>query len=342
MTELLDAVADLTDLRDQDDMESALAMMMFVQLDAAALRLWRVVHRDGRTCLRRRVALPETGEAGADFTENAELALEDMPAELRTCHDTKAELCRTGADGRCRHVFPLCDGRNVVCLIEVLCPGPLCESQTHIISGLLRIYCNHLGILNFSDRDELTGLLNRRTFSETFKRIALRVSAEVLLGDAPSKRRRVVARFHLAVIDIDFFKRINDQFGHPYGDEVLVLLARLIVECFRDTDWLFRFGGEEFLVILPDTDPAEAEAALERFRAEVAAFRFSQLDRVTVSIGFTEILAGDTGADAFGRADRALYVAKHRGRNQVQCYEWLVAHGALASAAGNEQEVELF
>ena len=165
-------------------------------------------------------------------------------------------------------------------------------------------------------------------------------------NEAPSPdRRRLEQRtkdFHLAVLDIDSFKRINDQFGHPYGDEVLVLLARLMGECFRDNDVTFRFGGEEFLVILPNTDLQDAEIVLERFRAKVEAFHFSQVGCVTVSIGFTKLLAGDSGPAAFGRADQALYVAKQSGRNQVQCYELLVAKGALASAVGHEQDVEMF
>jgi diguanylate cyclase (GGDEF)-like protein len=112
--------------------------------------------------------------------------------------------------------------------------------------------------------------------------------------------------------------------------------------CFRETDRLFRFGGEEFLAILPDSAQHEAALALERFRAAVEAFDFPQVGRVTLSIGFTTVLPGDTGSNAFGRADEALYVAKQSGRNQVRCYEDLVATGVLHPKMASGHGVELF
>ena len=117
--------------------------------------------------------------------------------------------------------------------------------------GLLKIYRSHLGILENTDTDELTGLSNRRPFDEAFRRLANspppKSRAHTRRNGAPIRRRRGA---ELAVVDIDFFKRINDSFGHPYGDEVLVLLARIMRNCFRDSDRMFRFGGEEFVIIL--------------------------------------------------------------------------------------------
>jgi diguanylate cyclase (GGDEF)-like protein len=331
MADLIGSVADLTHLREQDALEAALAALLFEQVEAAGLLLWQVTRRDGKTWLRQSACLPliENGVA-----EMPALPLDQADAGLRKCYEDKTHLRLTGKHGMFRDLFPVINGRDIVCLLEIRRATGLVPAQERLVFGLLRIYCNHLGILNYGDRDELTGLWNRRTFGDSFKRIV-----------SPLDRGRHESppiRIHLAVIDIDFFKRINDSFGHPYGDEVLVLLARLMSQSFRDTDLVFRFGGEEFLVMLPNTDFAAAERALERFRMEIENFHFSQVGRVTVSIGFTSLRAGDTGPNAFGRADQALYVAKHGGRNQVQCYELLIANGSLVSTAAKEQEVEMF
>ena len=132
------------------------------------------------------------------------------------------------------------------------------------------------------------------------------------------------------------------RFGHPFGDEVLVLFAGVLRECFSDHDRLFRFGGEEFLVILDHATIDEAYHALESFRARVEAFRFPQVGPITASIGYTQAVAGDTGASAFGRADAALYIAKQSGRNQIRSHEMLVADGLIQGRIAVGQDVELF
>jgi diguanylate cyclase (GGDEF)-like protein len=350
MADFIDSIGELTFLRDKDELEITLATVMFELVEASALSLWRIVRYGGETRLRERVRQPVTREAADAF--DTCVAISDLPLlasrpDLQACYDANLFLRRPpDTDGMYGHLFPVSDGRDVICLLEILRPVPLHDDQERLIFGLLRIYRNHLGILDYSDRDELTGLLNRRTFDESFKRLA---SQEKAAQDAkktiPNERRQPStgrSQTHLAVIDIDFFKRVNDQFGHPYGDEVLVLLARLMSQCFRDTDRLFRFGGEEFLVILPGADLPEAELALERFRAMVEAFHFPQVGRVTVSIGFTAIGAGDTGSNVFGRADEALYVAKQSGRNRVLCYELLVAEGILSLKQVVDQNIEMF
>ena len=150
------------------------------------------------------------------------------------------------------------------------------------------------------------------------------------------------AAAELAVVDIDFFKRINDHFGHPYGDEVLVLLARIMRSSFRETDRVYRFGGEEFVVLMPNTDQERANVTLERFRRAVETFNFPQVGQVTVSIGVTSIRTSDTGSAAFGRADEALYVAKHDRRNKLCRFETLASENSCAPHGQAAQEIELF
>jgi hypothetical protein len=152
--------------------------------------------------------------------------LESHP-DLYSCFVAKTYMrWQPDGAGLCRHAFPVMDGREVICILELIRATPLTIEEERLVFGLLRIYRNHLGMLDYSDCDDLTGLLNRRTYDETFRRVAAR-SAEAL-EDGP------VRQSILAVIDIDHFKRVNDQFGHPYGDEVIVLLARLMSRMFEE------------------------------------------------------------------------------------------------------------
>jgi diguanylate cyclase (GGDEF)-like protein len=145
----------------------------------------------------------------------------------------------------------------------------------------------------------------------------------------------------LGLIDIDHFKRVNDNHGHLLGDEALLLLSRLMRSSFRFHDHLYRFGGEEFVVLMRCDDAAAATIALQRLRSNVERYAFPQLGHLTVSIGFTQVLPSDSPASAFDRADKAVYYAKQHGRNQVQHHADLVAAGLLALES-RSSDVELF
>jgi diguanylate cyclase (GGDEF)-like protein len=196
-------------------------------------------------------------------------------------------------------------------------------------------------MLDYSDCDDLTGLLNRRTFDETFKRVAARLPAPQFHG-APEQDRAAPRGSFICVVDIDNFKRVNDQFGHPYGDEVIVLLARLMTKLVDDAQFIFRFGGEEFVIILVNHTADEARATLERLRVTVENFAFPQVGRVTISSGMTAIRSGDAGANAFGRADQALYYSKRNGRNQFHSFEELVETGKIDVPPNVDHEIEMF
>ncbi len=333
-----------------DDLELALAGVVVKAAQATQLRLLRF-GRTGESGVQAYIILPRVSpgaSAGQGACGPSESVRTEMHPEYRLCLDKREHLARLNSKaGSCIHLFPVYGSRDIDSLLEVTTPTPLAGNQLNNVLMLLRIHRNLVGMLAASDRDELTGLWNRRTFNDSFSRLVGPIGDENVNNQRQLRHRRrkeyKSANVHLAVIDIDFFKRINDQFGHPYGDEVLVLLSRLMQSNFRENDRIYRFGGEEFVITLPDTDFQDAEMALERFRAQVEEFQFSQVGRVTVSIGFTSLVSGDSGPAAFGRADQALYVAKHSGRNQVQWYELLVANGTLAAAENkNDQELELF
>ncbi|TSE36143.1 GGDEF domain-containing protein [Tepidimonas charontis] len=120
-------------------------------------------------------------------------------------------------------------------------------------------------------------------------------------------------------------------------------MARLLRKTFRHDDRIYRFGGEEFVVLMRAADPEAARAALERLRLQVQDYPFPQVGRITVSVGYTRIREHDTPSDAFERADRALYLAKSQGRNQVCSYETDVNPAEPSAASrGAEGDIELF
>lgn len=214
--------------------------------------------------------------------------------------------------------------------------------QAEEISSLARMYANQVKLLDYSELDSLTRLLNRKTFDETFDRLLMAASNEIPDGAFDDRRDGLTddTPAWLCVIDIDHFKRVNDSFGHLFGDEVLLRMGDLMRKTFRGGDRLFRFGGEEFVVILNAANQALAESGFDRFRQSVESHEFPQVGKVTCSIGFTAVSNIDVPTDVVGRADEALYFGKEHGRNQVNCYEILVAEGAIAKPVAAEAPVD--
>lgn len=162
-------------------------------------------------------------------------------------------------------------------------------------------------IEELAELDELTGSYNRRCIMR-------------LLDVEMDKSRRASTSCAIALIDLDWFKRINDAHGHPIGDEVLRTFAITIFANIRPTDCFGRYGGEEFLLLLPDTDGEAASRMLERLRSIVADLDWSAFSpgmRVTISAGVVTLRDVDTADTFLARADSALYSAKAQGRNRI-------------------------
>ena len=158
--------------------------------------------------------------------------------------------------------------------------------------------------------DALTGLYNRRHFDNTIEREFMR-------------SKRYGGDLSLAIIDIDFFKKINDTYGHLCGDYILKEAAYLIMDNFRKTDFVFRYGGEEFVVILTETNLESSKIPLERLRAKIAEYPFvfnGQPLHITVSTGVSSNNA-ETIEEFLDNADKALYRAKQTGRNKVEIFQ---------------------
>ncbi|MEW8647958.1 MAG: GGDEF domain-containing protein [Candidatus Thiodiazotropha endolucinida] len=162
--------------------------------------------------------------------------------------------------------------------------------------------------------DSLTGVKNRSAFDENFSR------------DIEFNRRKL-SDLSLLVLDIDFFKKINDHYGHAVGDMVLKQIATTVEQTIRSSDALYRYGGEEFVVVLNDTNIAGAQLLAKRIRRNVENLRIKSLKdvRITLSVGVSAMVDQDTPESLFERADSALYQAKQNGRNQVYTAEMPLA-----------------
>jgi len=175
------------------------------------------------------------------------------------------------------------------------------ESRTRLAESMEQIQ-------ELATHDELTKVLNRRALMTSLEREAARTA-------------RTGAPFSVALLDLDHFKAVNDTHGHAAGDEVLKRVARIVRDTMRDTDVFGRYGGEEFMMILPATPVDAALGALERIRGAVERHDWSDVvpgRRVTVSAGVAALIPGEATGQLLGRADAALYEAKRAGRNRVR------------------------
>ncbi len=176
------------------------------------------------------------------------------------------------------------------------------------INAVLKRYSFYQDILKY---DALTMTLNRRT-------------SEDLLNKEFLRSKRYDVPLTIALLDIDHFKQCNDTYGHVFGDYVLVKVADVFLSQIRETDSVGRYGGEEFLVILPDTDIDYAFTVIERIRQQVECLQLEQFDyTVTVSAGIARCQSGlNHIRDLIHQADTALYKAKNTGRNKVEIAEY--------------------
>ena len=344
MSEVVDHLADLTGFRDRDVMDVTLVSALRDLLEPLSVAIFRCTGESGqeRWLTRARLGVGDV-VATADplWADPASLPLaEKHPLRLDCMRSRSVRKEQVGEQWVT--LFPIATDRELVGVLEVTSAERLKPKDERMVSSVLRIYHNFQGLLDYSERDTLTGLLNRKTFDDSFIKLLGELPASTPAVD-DGRRHAGESCYFLGVIDIDHFKRVNDGFGHLIGDEVL-LLSRLMRSCFRFHDLLFRFGGEEFVVLMRCELSAVADAAhaFERMRQTTERYVFPQVGGITVSIGFTQVRSDDLPASAFERADNALYHAKHNGRNQVRNHAELVAAGQMAEQVAPTSDVELF
>ncbi|HEY0900544.1 MAG TPA: GGDEF domain-containing protein, partial [Micavibrio sp.] len=181
------------------------------------------------------------------------------------------------------------------------------DKSSHVMEELQRDLEN---VRREAMTDGLTSLANRKAFDNELRRIAEETAI-------------TQGTFALLMVDIDYFKSFNDNFGHQVGDQVLRLVARTLTDGVKGRDIAARYGGEEFAIILPDTNLQAAVTVGNALRKAVATKDVvnrntgDKLGRITMSVGCAEFMPGENIQDLIERADAALYTAKHNGRNQV-------------------------
>ncbi|MBM6549729.1 GGDEF domain-containing protein [Marinomonas ostreistagni] len=207
------------------------------------------------------------------------------------------------------------------------------RSESYIIKGMLSIYSNFSSLLAEAQTDELTGLMNRKTFDESI--------VKLYQSSALDEHNQNSANW-IAIIDLDHFKTINDTYGHLYGDEVLIHVARALQQTFRQDDMLFRFGGEEFVILMRNLKREQCMELLERLQHQVSKIAMSTIDDITVSIGVCEFKNDIFHITLMDQADQALYHSKQNGRNRVTFYDNIVEAGLAQDKVVQGGTVDFF
>ena len=332
---LIDLVADTTSHRERAALDRAIVQLLVEFLDSRSVVLYQLLTDESHTRMVQRASY-EGGRL--QLRPRLPHDLVDLPKlsdrqEWRACVESRSPVHRPPDGGSSTICFPVEEGSSVTGLLQIELTDSMSAREARLVEGILRILRNQTALLDYGERDTLTGLLNRKTFESRFERICGELQEAVSLPSQPCS--------WLGLLYIDRFKSINDTYGHIIGDEVLLLVSQVMQRTLRGADQLFRFGGEEFVVVLEDTNAEGAGIAFERIRAAIEHYRFPQVGEITASLGYTAIQRKDAPNYCVERADEALYFIKHNGRNGVRCFEHLVESG-LMMVKDNSGEVELF
>jgi diguanylate cyclase (GGDEF)-like protein len=259
-----------------------------------------------------RIIKANSGEGGFGF----------IPVILMTARQAagKVEGLELGADDYLVKPFDMMElGARVKSMLRLKAlQDALVEKNRELDKANKELARKREELLALSRTDPLTSLYNRRYFEER-------------LQEEFARARRYRAPLSLAMLDVDFFKRINDTYGHPFGDEVLRAVAQVTRARLREVDLLARYGGEELIALLPETSPVDALRACERVREAIEALQLDysgpdggkQVVRCTASLGLASLPSPSlqTPEDLLRAADECLYAAKGAGRNRVRQHE---------------------
>jgi diguanylate cyclase (GGDEF)-like protein len=343
MSTLIEHILKLTDHRDRDLLELTLSKALIDLLPIQRIIIARVMSQEGE---KRWIEVARLDAKGGgklldpmhvDFSTLPRL--EDASDRLKCLQSrSMVEIAWAGEEGPRINMLPLfSDSRkDDEGVIEVHSNAVLTKEELLTIDQLRRIYRNMYTLLEYSDRDALSGLLNRKSLDDAFYSAVLEeldgVTGEPRTGGIPKgqdqeRRHRVPANYWLGSAIIDNFGDLNDKHGHLIAEEVLLLVARVMNNTFRTYDRIYRFGGEHFGVLMHCPDEALVLAAFERFRVNVEKFNFPQVGHLTVSCGFTSVMADDSPSSALEKTERAVDFAQRSGRNRVCSHLGLVRRG---------------
>jgi diguanylate cyclase (GGDEF)-like protein len=346
MSTLIEHIVKLTDHRDRDLLELTLSKALIDLLPIGRIVIARVMREEGEKRWLEIARLDARGGGRVidplrvDF--QSLVKLEDASDRFKCLQKRdRIEIAWAGPDGPRINMLPLFSDSRIddEGVIEVHSDAALSPEALQMLDHLRRIYRNMYSLLEFSDRDAMTGLLNRKSLDDAFYSAVLEDldNAEGRSKDSTDaaqqdqeRRHRVPDNYWLGSATIDNFGLINDKHGHLIGEEVLLLVARVMSNTFRTYDRLYRFGSENYGVLMHCPDEALVLAAFERFRSNVEKYKFPQVGRITVSCGFTTVLADDSPSSALEKTERAVDFAKRSGGNKACSHLGLVRRGFFA------------
>ena len=340
MSTLIEHILKLTDHRDRDLLELTLSKALIDLLPIQRIVIARVMSLEGEQRWLEVARLDAKGGGKVidplrvDF--QALPKMDDAPDRLKCLQRRDVvEIAWAGEEGPRINMLPLfSDSRKEdEGVIEVHSEAALSANELLMIEQLRHIYHNMYSLLEYSDRDALTGLLNRKSLDDAFYSAVLEELDGVMdepriagkpKGLDPERRHRVPPNYWLGSAVIDHLDRITEQHGNLIAEEVLLLVARVMNNTFRTYDRSYRFAGGHFGVLMHCPDEALVLAAFERFRVNVEKFNFPQVGNLTVSCGFTSVMADDSPSSALEKTQRAVDFAQRSGRNRVCSHLGLV------------------
>lgn len=332
---ILQSIIEITGQRDIDSLEFSLVSSLAEMLPVTSISILKK-HSENITNSVEEVAhmkafMSKNGKQDYQWSDSTKVVKSDEITQM--CLLNSTTLCRKIDDGGYRNEFPISAEGIVIGTISIITSKDI-ATNLELINNLIQIYGNYLVVLDESERDKLTGLFNRRTFDRKLDRLLqtqVRKKELYLATGGTNERRHSDLNAHawLVVLDFDNFKSVNDTYGHIYGDEVLLTLSQKMKDFFRTSDLLFRFGGDEFVIVLEPIPFKTASRILENFREAIAETNFPLVGKLTISTGFASISDKDYPPAILHHADKALYHAKEKGRNRVCNYEDLLAQGLL-------------
>ncbi len=321
---IITSLVELTRLRDQQAIRHKLLSSLLEISDAAWLVLCRLEQKQDDAVIEvcQRMPNPAPDKAVRHFPR----ALFDRGELFQRCIDSGMPVWVQDLDGYQGIIFQL-PGSGPPHDFVVLFDERVDGRSERIVGSVLDLYDNFISLVIENTQDPLTRLLNRGAFDIDLPAALLRLNAAEAEADAS-------AGAYLAMMDLDHFKRINDTFGHLYGDEVILLFASLLREVLGEHGRVYRYGGEEFAAIVEGITPRRMTELLERLRQTVEDHEFPQVGQVTVSIGWTELCSNQLPSSLLDAADQALYRAKAEGRNRL-CF-----HDPREQVAGSGPSAE--
>jgi GGDEF domain-containing protein len=347
MANLTEHLIKLTDHRDRDLLELTLAKALIDLLSVQRVIVSRLWTEDGERRWFDVVSLDARGGGKVPDPQRIIFQdltrLDDQPDRLRCLQQQEAlEVAWAGEDGPRKTYYPLFTASQPEeeGVLEVHSAAPLTEEEQEVIGQVHHVYRNMYLLLAYSDRDALTGLLNRKSLDDAYYSAVLEeIEGHAQGGLVPElqlqgheRRHRVPPNYWLGTVVVDNYVELSEKHGHLVMEEVTLLVARVMNSTFRPHDRLYRFGPAQFAALFHCPEESQAFGAFERMRVNVAKFSFPQVGHVTISAGFSRVLENDSPSATLDRAEQAAEFAHKQGGGQTCSHLDLVRRGFLDDA----------